>query len=70
LQLAETTLSFAEESHKAASERYRLGESSMIELLGAEEDLLKAQYSLTEARFDWYLSLYRLKRLMGRLYEE
>jgi outer membrane protein len=70
LQLAETTLSFAEESHKAASERYRLGESSMIELLGAEEDLLQAQYSLTEARFDWYLSLYRLKRLMGRLYEE
>lgn len=70
LQLAETTLSFAEESHKAASERYRLGESSMIELLGAEEDLLRAQYSLTEARFDWYLSLYRLKRLMGRLYEE
>lgn len=70
LQLAETTLSFAEESHMAASERYRLGESSMIELLGAEEDLLIAQYSLTEARFDWYLSLYRLKRLMGRLYEE
>jgi outer membrane protein len=70
LQLAETTLSFAEESHKAASERYRLGESSMIELLGAEEDLLRAQYSLTEARFDWYLSVYRLKRLMGRLYEE
>jgi outer membrane protein len=69
-QLAETTLSFAEESHKAASERYRLGESSMIELLGAEEDLLRAQYSLTEARFDWYLSLYRLKRLMGRLYEK
>ncbi len=70
LQLAETTVSFAEESHKAASERYRLGESSMIELLGAEEDLLRAQYSLTEARFDWYLSLFRLKRLMGRLYEE
>jgi outer membrane protein len=69
-QLAETTLKFAEESHKAASERYRLGESTMIELLGAEEDLLRAQYSLTEARFDWYLSLYRLKRLMGRLYEK
>ncbi len=70
LQLAETTLNFAEESHMAASERFRLGESSMIELLGAEEDLLRAQYSLTEARFDWYLSLYRLKRLIGRLYEE
>jgi len=70
LQLAETTVSFAEESYSAASERFRLGESSMIELLGAEEDLLRAQYALTEARFDWYLSLYRLKRLMGRLYEE
>jgi outer membrane protein TolC len=70
LELAETTVSFAKESYTAASERYRLGESSMIELLGAEEALLEAQYSLTEARFDWYLSLYRLKRLMGRLYEE
>ncbi len=70
MQLAETTMRFAEESHTAASERYRLGESSMIELLGAEEDLLRAQYSLSEARFDWYLSLYRLKKLIGRLYEE
>jgi outer membrane protein len=70
LKLAETTLNFAEESYKAASERYRLGESSIIELLQAEEDLLRAQYSLTEARFDWYLSLFTLKRLMGRLYEE
>jgi outer membrane protein TolC len=70
LELAKTTLNFAEENYKAASERYRLGESTMIELLGAEESLLEAQYSLTEARFDWYLSLYRLKRLMGRLYEE
>lgn len=70
LQLAETTLKFAEESYAAASERYRLGESTMIELLGAEEDLLRAQYALTEARFDWYLSVYRLKRLIGRLYEE
>jgi len=70
LQLAETTVSFAEESYSAASERFRLGESTMIELLGAEEDLFRAQYALTEARFDWYLSLYRLKRLMGRLYEE
>jgi len=70
LELVKTTLNFAEENYKAASERYRLGESTMIELLGAEESLLEAQYSLTEARFDWYLSLYRLKRLMGRLYEE
>lgn len=70
LELAETTVNFAEESYTAASERYRLGESTMIELLGAEEALLEAQYSLTETRFDWYLSLYRLKRLIGRLYEE
>jgi outer membrane protein TolC len=70
LELVKTTLNFAEENYKAASERYRLGESTMIELLGAEESLLEAQYSLTEARFDWYLSLYRLKRVMGRLYED
>ncbi|MEO0293338.1 MAG: TolC family protein [candidate division WOR-3 bacterium] len=70
LELAQTALSFAEENYKAASERYRLGEASIIELLGAEEDLLKAQYYLTEARFDWYLSIYSLRKLMGELYEE
>jgi len=69
LKLAVTTLKLAEESYKATEERYRLGEASIIELLGAEEDLLQAQYSDTQARFDWYLSIYKLKRIMGRLYE-
>jgi outer membrane protein TolC len=61
------TLDFATESHQATSERYNLGEASIIEFLEAEEDLLEAQYSMTEARFDWYLSVYKLKRLMGIL---
>jgi outer membrane protein TolC len=67
LELANMTLDFAIESHKATSERYNLGEASIIEFLEAEEDLLEAQYSMTQARFDWYLSVYKLKRLMGIL---
>jgi outer membrane protein len=67
LELASMTLDFATESHEATSERYNLGEASIIEFLEAEQDLLEAQYSMTEARFDWYLSVYKLKRLMGIL---
>jgi outer membrane protein len=65
LKLARATLDLADESYKATLERYRLGESSIIELLSAEEDFLQAQYSSTQALFDWYLSIYKLKRLMG-----
>jgi len=67
LDLAEATLEFARESHDATNERYTLGEASIIEFLEAEEDLLEAEYSLTQARFDWYLSVYKIKRLTGEL---
>jgi outer membrane protein len=67
LELASATLEFAQESHQAASERYALGEASVIEFLEAEEDLLEAEYSMTQARFDWYLSVYKIKRLTGKL---
>jgi len=70
LELAGTTLEFAQESHNAASERYTLGEASVIEFLEAEEDLLEAEYSLTQARFDWYLSVYKIERLTGNLTKE
>jgi outer membrane protein len=67
LDLAEATLEFAHESHDATNERYTLGEASVIEFLEAEEDLLEAEYSMTQARFDWYLSVYKIKRLTGKL---
>jgi outer membrane protein len=67
LDLAEATLEFARESHEATNERYTLGEASVIEFLEAEEDLLEAEYSMTQARFDWYLSVYKIKRLAGKL---
>jgi len=67
LYLARETLEFAKESHEATNERYKLGEASVIEFLEAEEDLLEAEYSMTQARFDWYLSIYKIKRLTGEL---
>jgi len=70
LELASVTLDFATESHQATSERYTLGEASIIEFLEAEEDLLEAEYSMTQARFDWYLSVYKIKRLTGDLIVE
>jgi len=67
LGLARATVDFAKESHEATNERYKLGEASVIEFLEAEEDLLEAEYSMTQARFDWYLSIYKIKRLTGGL---
>ena len=67
LELTEATVELADESYKATEERYRLGEASIIELLSAEEDLLQAQYSSTQALFDYYLSIYKIKQLMGRM---
>ncbi len=67
LGLARATLEFAKESHEATNQRYKLGEASVIEFLEAEEDLLEAEYSMTQARFDWYLSIYKIKRLTGKL---
>jgi outer membrane protein len=67
LDLAVATLEFAQESHNATIERYTLGEASVIEFLEAEEDLLEAEYSMTQARFDWYLSVYKIKKLTGSL---
>ncbi len=70
LGLARVTVDFAKESHEATNERYKLGEASVIEFLEAEEDLLEAEYSMTQARFDWYLSIYKIKRLTGELTAE
>jgi len=69
-ELAQATLEFAKESYQATSERYNLGGASVIEFLEAEEDLLEAEYSMIQARFDWYLSVYKIKRLMGILGKE
>jgi outer membrane protein TolC len=54
-------------SKEKAEERYRLGEASIIELLSAEEDLLHAQYSSTRALSDYYIPIYKIKQLMGRM---
>ncbi len=67
VELTKATIDLANESYTATEERYRLGEASIIELLSAEEDLLQAQYSATQALFDYYLSIYKMKRIMGRL---
>lgn len=67
LELARATLEFAKQSYQATSERYKLGEASIVEFLEAEEDLLEAEYSMTQARFEFYLSVYKIKRLIGKL---
>ncbi len=67
LKLARKNLELAKESSEASRLRYELGEASIIELLSGEEDLLNAEYSYESAVKDYIVSIYRLKKVIGRL---
>ena len=67
LKLAEKSVELARESAEASRLRYELGEASIIELLSGEEDLLNAEYSYENAVKQYIISIYKLKRAIGRL---
>lgn len=49
---------------------YQSGQSSLIEILDAEQDLSAAQQALTKSRYDYVLNVLRLKFSAGDLQEE
>lgn len=66
-----TALSAAKDAQAEATRgiqaRYEQGESSLLDLLEAEQDLLQAQTAKTEAKRTHLLNTYRLKAAMGEL---
>ena len=60
-------LASAEKSYEAASERYKAGVSSIIDLLTAQSQLENARAQQVQARTDWFLSLAQLAHDTGSL---
>jgi len=67
LEIAEKNVQVSNESMEATKLRFEMGEASVIELLSSEEDLLNAQFNLENALKDYILSIYKIKKLEGRM---
>jgi outer membrane protein TolC len=73
LQLAEERLTLnrqavevAEEDLRVQKERYRLGATTILELLTSQAALVEAQNNLVGLRFDYLLSRAELQSIVGR----
>ncbi|WP_223758267.1 TolC family protein [Myxococcus sp. RHSTA-1-4] len=73
LRLASERITFAQESVEVAKEdvkvqqeRYRLGATTILELLTSQESLVQAEIDLVAARFDYQLARAELEALAGR----
>jgi outer membrane protein len=64
--LAEDSVAVAEEDLRVQQERYRMGVSTMLELLTSQENVVQAQTDLVAARFDYRLAHSSLLALAGR----
>ncbi len=67
LQTAREFLDSATQSHDVATERYRSGLDSILDLLAAQTTLEDARAQDVQARTDWYLAVASLAHATGRL---
>ncbi|WP_342381653.1 TolC family protein [Myxococcus stipitatus] len=73
LRLAEDRITFsvqsvevAREDLKVQQERYRLGATTILELLTSQESLVQAEINLVSSRFDYRIARAELEALAGR----
>lgn len=66
IALAEQSVAVAAEDLRMQQERYRLGVSTMLELLSSQEALADAERGRVDARFDYRLARAELQALAGR----
>ncbi|HZA15082.1 MAG TPA: TolC family protein [Myxococcaceae bacterium] len=64
--LAEKSVAVAEEDLRVQQERYRMGVTTMLELLTSQASVVEAQTNLAAARFDYRLAYATLLALAGR----
>jgi outer membrane protein TolC len=65
--VAESTAAAAEEEFAIVQELYALGGASTLELTDAQARFVEARNSLVEARYDFLLADYELRRALGEL---
>jgi len=66
ISLAEQSVEVAREDLKVQQERYRLGATTILELLTSQESLVQAEINLVAARFDYQIARAELVALAGR----
>ena len=64
--LSEKSVAVAEEDLRVQQERYRMGVTTMLELLTSQASLVEAQTNLAAARFDYRIAYATLLALAGR----
>jgi outer membrane protein len=66
IALAEKSVAVADEDLRVQQERYRMGITTMLELLTSQASVVEAQTNLVAARFDYRLAYATLLALAGR----
>ncbi len=66
----EKRLSFAEEDYSMVFEQFKYGLATTVDVIDADANLISAQSSLTNARYDSELAILKLKYTTGTLHEE
>ena len=65
IDVARTTVAAAQESLRMQRERYRLGASTIVDLLTAETTLNQAEVGLVQARYNYLIARAQLEALVG-----
>lgn len=65
IDVARTTVASAQESLRMQRERYRLGASTIVDLLTAETTLNQAEVGLVQARYNYLIARATLEALVG-----
>ncbi|NMO15143.1 TolC family protein [Pyxidicoccus fallax] len=66
ITFAQESVEVAQEDVKVQQERYRLGATTILELLTSQESLVQAEINLIAARFDYQIARAELEALAGR----
>lgn len=66
IDIAEVNVAAAQEDLRVQQERYRVGASTILDLLTSEGNLTQAQTNLVQARFNYNIARATLEALVGR----
>ena len=66
IQITRTSVAAATEDLRVQQERYRLGASTIVDILTSQEALNQAEVDVVNARFDYLRARAQLEALIGR----
>ena len=66
IEITQTSVAAATEDLRVQQERYRLGASTIVDLLTSQEALNQAEVDVVNARFDYLRAKAQIEALIGR----